>query len=282
MNKTPGIYYRVPFEEYAAWEAVNNSSLGPALRSRRHYTHSLATGREDTSAFRFGRLTHECNFEASSVLGKYVVLPDLTEGILTASGNPAKSPKSTAEYRARVGRWRSVNVTDGVTVISSDELRDLRGVMDAVHRTDTARHWLVNHDGPNEVCIVWDDALTGIRCKGRVDKVAGSLLVDLKTTSDCADFERSMLRYGYLRQAAFYLDGWRSCGRSADGFGIVAVEKSAPWGCRAALLSSGAIEHGRQQYRQALAVVDGVECDYPAQEYFELPAYLSSLKETGV
>ena len=64
-----------------------------------------------------------------------------------------------------------------------------------------------------EVSIVWTDPQTGLRCKGRLDLYNESLnhaIGDGKSTQNPADYEnfaRTMRRYHYCEQAAFYRDG---------------------------------------------------------------------------
>ena len=279
MGIEPGIYYRVPFAEYRAWDAVNNSLLGPALRSRSHFTSARLelTGEGDTDAFRFGRLAHETLLEKSSAVGKYIVPPPaLAEGITTAQGEPAKSPRSTSLYKRRLQEWRDLNLVGGMVEVTASEMEDLRGVLDAIHTTPLARSLLEVDDGPAELSICWRDPDTKELCKARLDKVAkgGTAIVDLKTTIDASTFERSLFRYEYHRQCAYYLDGMRALGQKVRESYIVVVEKRPPYGCRAAQLTDELLDHGRRSYRRALATIAGPETGYPPEQYFELPSYL--------
>ena len=80
--------------------------------------------------------------------------------------------------------------------------------------------------------LFWTDPLTGLFCKAQFDMIieADGLIVDAKTTSarSQAEFEGNCLRFGYDRQAAFYLDGCRAAGMSVETFRIVGIQKQKP------------------------------------------------------
>lgn len=107
-----------------------------------------------------------------------------------------------------------------------------------------------------ETVRLWDDPETGLPCKGKLDAVVMPRqrhLIDLKTTS-CKtkhEFEKSIIEYGYDRQAAFYLD---SDIGTADYFEFVAVCKIAPYPVfRVALhRSCSVVETGRSKNRRLL------------------------------
>lgn len=273
---SPGIYNNIPFEEYCSWDAYNNSSLGPALLSARHYQHSKASVREETSALSFGRLAHEGRLEPASVLDRYIVMPDLTQGILV-KGEPAQKPKGTTEYGRRVKHWMETNAA-GKSVVEQDEFDRLKGLLSSLWGNETSRRWFTSM-GAAEVSLVWEDRITGVLCKCRIDKVVHKqLIADLKTTRDVIRFDRSIETYGYDRQAAFYLDGWYELTGERAQFGIAAVESDAPFCVRAAPMKASTIATGRQKYRQALQTILEAELSGQWQgpespEFWELPAW---------
>jgi len=272
----PGIYHGVSFQEYCQWNAVNNSSLGPALKSGQHYVHAQANPRADTPAFAFGRLAHEGRLEPAAVLDRFVVMPDLTAGI-TVNGKPAAKPKATAEYKQRVQDWHTEN--EGKHIIEHDEWERTKGVLNALWNNQRAREWFTS-PGQAEVSIVWIDATTGLRCKARIDKVVhNQLLADMKTSRDADRFETSIVDYGYDRQAAFYLDGWHAVTGHRAQFAFAAVESEAPHGVRAAPAGPAVIVAGRRKYQEALRVVaavraqDGHPDGYAQPDEFDVPPW---------
>ncbi len=111
--------------------------------------------------------------------------------------------------------------------------------------------------------MLWTDALTGVKCKGRPDYVhRGGVVVDLKTTKDASpeEFAKVSARLGYHMQAAFYLDGMNATlqeGEDAfNAFVIVAVEQKPPHGIMIYELDDAAIDIGRRDYQRALAAWD--------------------------
>jgi exodeoxyribonuclease VIII len=253
QQPTPGIYEDVPFIDYLAWPCVNNSSLSYAARSLAHYRY--APEQATTDAMRLGSLVHCGRLEPAALHMRYAVMPDLAEGIRKPDGTEYSNVRATKEYKQRVADWQA-QLGDRQPV-TQDELDAMLGMVQAITLHDRARTWLCS-PGQVELCVVWDDPDSGVRCKARIDKLAAQhdLLVDLKTTRDASEFEQAIARYSYRRQAAFYLDGWRDAvGASAYQFAIVAVEKVQPFGVRAAVMAPDAVQIGRDQYKELLCEI---------------------------
>lgn len=252
MTPPPGIYESVDFDLYRSWEAVNNSSLGPMRRSAAHYHHALTAEREETDALRFGTLAHAGKLEPLELMRRYCVMPDLTVDLLDDNGEPYKNPRATKAYKNRVAAWKEANADK--EEISQAWFDQVVGISQACNQNARANDWL-SRSGSAEVSILWQDAATGLMCKGRIDKLTDGLAVDLKTTRDAGQFEKSIADFGYARQAAFYLDGLYALTGRAYQFGIIAVERDAPHGVRAAVMSDEAIAAGRLEYRDALQTI---------------------------
>ncbi len=246
----PGIYEGIPFEDYLRWPFVSNSSLQPAERSMLHY-HARPII-EETPAMRLGTLCHLGRHEPSALFRKYVVMPDLTGGILTKGGELAKSPRSTAEYADRVAKWEEQNA-GGKIVIPQSDLDAMTGMVAMLDQHPIAHEWFTA-PGPVEVSIVWDDYETGIRCKGRIDKLVPGkqLVVDLKSVRDCLKFPSAIADRSYHRQGGMYTDGYATLTGELFGFGLVAVENEHPYGVMAAPLSAADVDLGREEYQTAL------------------------------
>ncbi len=246
----PGIYEDVPFETYCRWDAVNNSSLGPLLQSPAHYQAARAI-RKDTDAFKLGRLVHLTSLEPEQLLSHYVVEPDLTSGICRADGSPYASPRSTKAYKAKYSEW-AAGVGDK-EIVSQDWVDRSLAVLSSLRNHEPARQWLQG-SGRRETSIVWDEPTTGLRCKSRLDMLLDlGLIPDLKTTRDVCDFSRSIGKFGYFRQAAFYADAAEAATGRRHEFAFIAVESEAPFSVRAALLDDDSLCAGRSQYRRLLS-----------------------------
>lgn len=142
------------------------------------------------------------------------------------------------------------------------------------------RHGVMSHplaaslfsEGRAELSGWWNDDLTGTTLRFRPDwltEIDGrTVCVDLKTTinADPEDFIRSIVKFGYHQQAAWYLDGLGAHGYDDPRFVIVAVEKSAPHLVSVLELDDTAIAEGRRLNREAIDLyADCVKTDtWPA------------------
>tara|TARA_R100000808_G_scaffold7070_1_gene20792 strand:- start:10833 stop:11711 length:879 start_codon:yes stop_codon:yes gene_type:complete len=268
----PGIYEGVADKVYFGWDAVNNSSLSPALRSMAHYKAALEHKRPATPAMEFGRFVHTVVLEPEILAKQYVVIPDLVAEL----EGEYKNPRATKEYREKLAAFHDLHVDK--QVIEADAYEKAIAMIDSVKRCSKASGYLRN-DGASETSIVWNDKLTGVRCKARIDKVVEKgLLADLKTTADASQFSKSMANFGYARQAAFYCDGMETLTGEPHRLAFVAVEKEPPFGTISAPVSEAAIEFGRRQYQQVLRkICEAVAYDkWPAYEQpaeFDLPLW---------
>lgn len=108
-----------------------------------------------------------------------------------------------------------------------------------------------------EYTLSWEcsDGLT-LRC--RPDWIAetpvGLVVCDLKTTRATTprEFAADAVKFGYHRQAAWYLDGVQRAGMDPKGFVFVVVDKSPAHECYVYQLSERAIELGRKQNADAV------------------------------
>lgn len=251
MDK-PGVYFDVPFDDYLNAPYVNKSAITAGLRSMAHMKQSIEDHVEPTKAMRFGTLVHAGKLEPLAVAQRYAVMPayELDDQNQTAKGVCTQS-KNTRYYRDKVAAFTAANV--GKEIVTQDEFDRMLGMMSALASHPIASSYL-DCPGKTEVSLVWDDADTGLRCKARVDKFdsTGCRIPDLKTTADASDFERSIARFRYDIQGAFYLDGIKALTSADYEFPLVAIETTPPYGVRAAPLAESAIEHGRNCYRRVL------------------------------
>ena len=131
-------------------------------------------------------------------------------------------------------------------IITEVEFECIKGMESALISNEDIGELLI---GNTEVPMVWEDSLSSVRCKGKVDILHKDVIIDLKTTQDASfeAFRRSAYRYGYNRQAAFYLDGF-----GAKEFIFVVIEKKAPYNIGVYHCSDGFIDSGREEYSRLL------------------------------
>lgn len=274
----PGIYPDVVDKIYFSWDAVNNSSMGPALRSMAHYRAALDRPRAATAAMEFGRFVHAVVLEPELLAVNYVVMPDFAAEL----AGEYKNPRATKAYKERVADFRETNT--GRECVDADWYDRALAMIGAVKSCPRAANW-IRCEGETETSIVWDDPLTGLRCKARIDKRAGDgMLVDLKTTQDCSKFSRSMLDYGYARQAAFYADGMEVLTGVPHAFAFVAVEKEPPYATLSGVVCEDAMDFGQREYQGILRrICEGRAYDkWPGYEQpaeLDLPSWVYTAED---
>lgn len=149
---------------------------------------------------------------------------------------------------------------------ASRERQQVEGMLASLEgsRTPAARaaRQLLWGEGQSEVSITWRDDATGLACRSRLDRLlvrsSSVLVVELKTTEDPSpeEFARSIHKFGYHRQAAFYLNAAiELVGEARASFAFVVVRKEPPHEVAVYQLDDESIEIGRQEVREAMAAL---------------------------
>tara|TARA_R110000824_G_scaffold7386_5_gene33174 strand:+ start:558 stop:1403 length:846 start_codon:yes stop_codon:yes gene_type:complete len=213
-----GISCGVPFDEYRAIPAVNQSLLKNFKHSAAMVRHRIDGGTISTPALEFGTAFHAAILEPEVFAKEYAIAP-------------------VADKRTKVYK-EFAKENEGRKVLSLGESENLGMMRRRIMEHPEAVRLLAG-EGENEATIVWNDFKTGITCKARADRLAqvdnGLVVVDLKTTTSVAtrDFSNDAAKYGYHLQAAWYLRGLAAISPDSSihaprRFIIIAVEKSAP------------------------------------------------------
>lgn len=137
-----------------------------------------------------------------------------------------------------------------------------KAMADAVKAHPVAGALFSPERGEAERVLVWRNAETGVTCRAMVDHsphegAAGRhVLVDLKTTEDASPrgIAKSVARYGYDRQAAFYLNGYRTLRGGDPAFLFVFVEKAPPHLVRVDQLGLAELLAGADANRRAMEI----------------------------
>jgi len=247
--------------EYNSIDAIRHSRLKTMGTSPLHYRHACDTERADTAAFAFGRAVHCAVLEPLAFTGRYV----LWDG-------GRRAGKTWEAFKA---------ATPDHDILTATEWNDCMAMSEAVHAHPVASKLLAT--GESEATLQWQDAETGLAMKCRCDwmRHKPAIVVDLKTTQDASAeaFAKSVARYGYASQAAFYCDGYATLSGSMPFFAFIVVEKSAPFDVCVHELDDEALAHGRRQYRSWLHRV--AECrasgEWPGRsddiQVLQLPAW---------
>jgi hypothetical protein len=138
---------------------------------------------------------------------------------------------------------------------------------------------LLSRPGLSEVTLVWDDPVTGLRCKARLDKLAeGGIIADLKKTPDVLKFKNVITSMNYDIQASWYRKGARANELNAERFIFIGMETAPPFMVDTCTISAEWMEDADKETTRLLWLVK--ECKernkFPA---FHIPKSINSLDE---
>jgi len=144
-------------------------------------------------------------------------------------------------------------------ILTDDELQACIRIASNVRTNAAASILLEEGTGKSEQSLCWVDKEFGLQCKARLDWLSDDfgIVVDPKSTEDASseEFRRSVVRYGYHRQAAWYLDAVEAVTGKRPGLFVFAVfEKTAPYACAFYQPDSEAITRGREENRHLLKI----------------------------
>ena len=200
-------------EAYHARKGVSASMLKSMAKGWRTFEAEYITKtapRKESASMALGTAVHTALLEPDRFVADYVVCPQ------------GCSDRRTKAYK----EWAAEN--DGKIVLTADDAIAIDAMWHSAMRDEFAAI-LLNADGHIEKSLEWTDQ--GVPCRARFDKIAGSLIIDIKTCQDATPeaFAKTMATYRYDLQAAHYLAGIPSV---ATTFVFVAIETASPFRVR--------------------------------------------------
>lgn len=266
--------------EYVAVDAANFSTLRHFRRSPAHARHVQLNGQEESASMRLGTLLHCYLLEPDRFLSRYVEVPaSLCEGITTKAGKPAAAPKQTDEYKARLARFGQENI--GKLFLEDGELDACRSVGESIAAHSVAAD-LLAAPGQCEVAVIWRCPDTGELCKGLVDKIltyqGQRIIIDLKTCDDASKpgFRKSMRKYGYPMQVAWYLLGLHHLGQNARRFLHVLCETEPPYAVAVREINDATVDRGLER------IADYLRQYKQCRDRDYWPGYADVIEEDGI
>lgn len=229
---------------YDAIDRLNWSRLKVLNQSPAHYQYALTHPREDTDSMKRGRAVHAAVFEPMQFARRFVCW----------SGG-----------RRAGGKWEAFKADHAdKEILTAEAWEECERIQEAVRGDPVAAPYLSG--GKGEQTITWTLEIPALsdfpaqrwECKGRLDFVTPTAIVDLKTARDASQsgFGRDCLRYGYHAAAAWYADGFaRATGKDLP-FVFVVVEAKAPHVVTVQRLPEKYLELGRQHVRGLLNRLD--------------------------
>jgi len=275
----PGLHLNVPFEDYQSWDAVNFSTLKNIRGTASKCKYAMDNPKEMTDAMKNGQTLHVATLEPGRFDGMFHICPP-------ANGTTKEGKEILAYNTQLASDAKKIMIRQRFAADESklEALEAYKGMAASIHRSKAARMFL-KAQGQNEVSMLWNDAETGLMCKGRIDRLCESLnyVVEIKSTRDADDwsFGKDVASMGYHAQAACYLNGLRNITGKSFYHVIIAVESVAPFDLKVHMLDDAAIQIGLLKYREWLTRF--AECKktnqwpgYPdVLNKLELPKYAS-------
>lgn len=274
----PGIYTHLTGDEYHAAPGISNSGLNIiAERTPAHYKASREEPDNETPAKAAGRRLHYALLEPHEFERIYV--PTEKFDLRTNVGKAAKAA------------WDEANV--GKLPINPDERDQVLRIRDKLYADPDAWGLLLGGHKERSVFATDPENCVLTKCRPDSDKTITGVraLVDLKSTMDASaeDFMWAAYRYGYHRQAAFYLDvcAWEGGEPPPEKFFFIAFEKEPPYGHMIYEASPRFLSRGRESYRMALntyaecMVTDTWPCYAPGVHSIDLPEVIHKRLEAA-
>lgn len=283
-NEHPtGVFAGISNADYHGGPGVSKSGLDVIARSPAHYQHAKTAERKaPTPDMQIGTLTHSLvlephlfdkeyaePFDASAYPDAFATMDEM-KARLKELGEKVSGTKPELAARLKAVDPSAVFLDDlraahaasaeEKTLVTPDQLSTATAMRDAIAAHSKAGRLFT--DGRAELSVYWRDDETGVLCRCRPDWLRNDgVVVDLKTALDASrhGFEKSIDKWRYDVQAAFYLDGLRAArAAGADipeprAFVFVAVEKTAPFAVGVYAIDAEAVEIGRREYRADLA-----------------------------
>ena len=205
---------------YRAMPGLNKSSIEKLLDCPLAYKLSLEQKDEPTPAMQFGTLVHALVLEPENFRDYFHVM--------SASATTKAGKVEKAKFAEQ-----------GITCISRADFDKAHAMAEMV-QAHPAADWLLGLPGRSEVSMFWELQTEDGRvrqCKARADRIAqvggGEIIIDLKTHSGAvspSEIERTVARFGYHRQAAWYCDGYeRIAEKPCAGFYFIFISTTAPY-----------------------------------------------------
>ena len=240
----PEIHFNEPPEIYHATRAISKSGMDKLRQAPAKFKAWMdGAAEEETGALLFGSVFHCLALEPGEFCKRYAVKR------FNGSTKAGKEEAATA---------KAAGLELVPTQIHNAALARVESVL--IH--PLIGKLMTAQDKRTEVSIYWSETVDGLEipCKARLDMLAtvpgfGLVAVDLKSTDDASPegLARSILKWGYHRQAVWYRRALRAVGMDSSVFVLVAVEKTAPHLVTAANVSEAAQQVGLEEIKDALS-----------------------------
>lgn len=215
---------------YNAIPAVRNSELGNIEKSWIHYKR----GSDRTDAMIFGTAFHMYVLEEPTFWENFFICP--------------KIDKRTKEGKAA---WTHVQEnSQGKDILEQDDFETIQKMKASLLAHPMAKNILYRSENEG----AYTAEINGVPCKCKLDLENKGHFFDLKSTEDASfdGFRRSLAKYHYHRQSAFYSDIIVANGVEFKSWNLVAVEKKDPYLVQVFTICEPTMDIGRKSYKKVL------------------------------
>ncbi len=225
------IYKDIPNEDYHAGVGISSSYI---RRFGQSQLHAIEHKQESSPNLKFGTAAHALIVEGQEAFDKEV-------RVLTGSPYTKAYKEEKAEYEEQ-----------GFIVLKEDDVNLIQSMKDNMVYEGNA---YLNAKGKvAEASIYWYEE--DVLCKCRPDMLCPPLkepnsdnkivIIDYKTTISCEpfSFNKSVKKYGYDMQAAWYRRGLLMAGYDVEDFIFIAQEKVHPYASKVFRITKEQIDFG--------------------------------------
>lgn len=177
---------------------------------------------------------------------------------LVLGAGPSMEPVDAPDWRSKAAREERDRIrAEGVIPLLAVDYARVQAMADALASHKLAMRLL--SDGQPEVSAYAVDDETGVMRRGRFDWLGPSVLTDYKTTAsadprDLAGKYGAVRKWGYDKQAAWYLDLARDLGHPAAAFSFIFQMKEPPYLVTVAYVDENDLYEARAENARALAL----------------------------
>ncbi len=230
----------MPEEDYHSQSALSASGMKVLLKSPKHFQQARRV-RVEKAEFDVGHAVH------ARILGVGMPVAQIPAHLLSADGGVRSNAAKEWVAEARAAGQIPLKPAVYERVVQAS---------DAVLMHPKARR-LLELPGDSEVSMFATDPLTGVRLRGRADRIAGAQILDVKSMVDITT--RSLLRvvndYGYDLQAEAYRFLYELVkGEVAEPVVLICTEKEPPYDVRVVRLGDDWIDGGWRKLRRAIEI----------------------------
>ena len=259
-----GIFTDIPNEKYhSEIPAISKGDLDKINRSPFMFMEQVAGlyKQEETPAMQFGSLVHTALLEPDKLIKNYAS----DELFLELGGRTSKA------YKDAVKEYLDTN--KGISLVKADDWASLQKIMQEAKSNELISELLT--DGVAEQTIVWKEEGLNFRCRpDYMREWAGkTLAIDIKTTKNIKEFERTIANFRYHVQAAHYMAGLTEVMKKECLFVFIILENQYPFASRIVALNDMTLKLGSDTRQKDIDTLK--ECiksnTFPKYERFATP-----------